>query len=303
MKGIIYLVILLALFSFQESKAQELLQNTLYVFNRQLINPAVVGTNDDLTATLNHREQWVNFDGNPSTSFFTMSGKLPYNLGGGISLFHDKHGVWNHSGALLDLAYKIRLDMDGTMLSFGLKSELSVLNVDYNKLSKQVDPVEEQGVENKFDFNQGVGAIVYNSKYYAGLSVMSLIKSAAESSEFSGLWNKTTFCLMGGYLWDINSAVKFKPSVLFRAVKHMPLAVDVNANFKLFNKLWIGAVYRLNTAIGANAVFNLTPKLKVGYAYDFYTNRLNLINSGAHEIMLSYRFSLNGKGNSNPIYF
>ena len=49
---------------------------TQYMFNETFINPAYVGSKEAMSATLAHRQQWVNFPGRPITTSFAVHGPL-----------------------------------------------------------------------------------------------------------------------------------------------------------------------------------------------------------------------------------
>lgn len=285
-------------------KTQELMQNSFYMYNSQLVNPAVVGTNGDVRALLNHREQWTNFDGNPSSSYVSINSKLPHKLGGGLTLFQEKFGVTKYTGGQADIAYKIRLTADELMLSFGIKTRFSLLDKDFSDLrtESQGDPLKGKVFENEFRFNSGVGAFLYNENFYVGFSALSLI-DYSDKEVNTGALDDTYYCVVGGYLFELNSALKFKPTVFVKSIKHVSPCVDINANFQFFDKVWVGAMYRWDNAVGVNVLCNIGKKLQVGYAYEHSVSELAQIHAGAHEIMLGYVLFKGNSHKHNPIYF
>jgi type IX secretion system PorP/SprF family membrane protein len=93
---------------------------------------------------------------------------------------------------------------------------------------------------------------------------------------------------MGGYVFDLNPNLKFKPAVMFKAVQGAPIQSDITANFLFSEKLTLGAAYRVNAAWSALAAFQITDGLMLGYSYDGDTTKLANYNSGSHEIFLRF---------------
>jgi type IX secretion system PorP/SprF family membrane protein len=95
---------------------------------------------------------------------------------------------------------------------------------------------------------------------------------------------------MAGYIFNINSQWDFKPSILTKAVSGAPVSNDISLQFLYNKKIWLGAMYRIGDAAGVFVDVRLNEQFTVGYGYDFSLNGLSGLNSGTHEIMLSYDF-------------
>lgn len=107
---------------------------------------------------------------------------------------------------------------------------------------------------------------------------------------------------MGGYVWDLNYDLKFKPAFLLKAVAGSPLQADISANFLYQEKFILGAAYRWDAAISAMAGFQITDQILLGYAYDFDTTQLRKYNSGSHELILRFEM-LNHYVDLSPRFF
>src|SRR3954471_23198586 len=95
-KAVIALVLLLAISN--TGKAQYDAMFTQYMFNEVFINPAYTGSKEAMSATLLHRQQWVNFPGRPITTSFSLHGPLEGNkMGVGLSILNEKVGVMNRN--------------------------------------------------------------------------------------------------------------------------------------------------------------------------------------------------------------
>jgi hypothetical protein len=76
------------------SKGQYDAMFTQYMFNEMFINPAYAGSKEAMSATLLHRQQWVNFPGRPVTTTFSLHGPLMQNkMGLGVSVLNEKIGI------------------------------------------------------------------------------------------------------------------------------------------------------------------------------------------------------------------
>ena len=117
--------------------------------------------------------------------------------------------------------------------------------------------------------------------------------------------NNPHLFLIGGYVFNINSALKLKPSTVVKYVNGAPLSFDLSANVLFSDRFELGVSYRYKDAVSALAGFYVTPDFRIGYAYDFNTSELNDFNSGSHEIVLLYTFDILGlsKKYSSPRFY
>ena len=111
------------------------------------------------------------------------------------------------------------------------------------------------------------------------------------------------YYLATGYVFDLNTDLKFKPSFMVKAVSNAPIELDMNANFILRDFLWIGGAYRTGDAIAGMVGFQLSRQLRLGYSYDYTLTKLQRFNSGSHEISLSYDFAFDKRRIQTPRYF
>jgi len=93
-----------------------------------------------------------------------------------------------------------------------------------------------------------------------------------------------------GYLFDVSPKFKFFPSLLLIYSPGDKLLFDINANFRVMDKLWLGASYRNNRSINSMFQFQLNDQVKFAYTYEMDFGKLRTFSSGSHEIMLRYEF-------------
>jgi type IX secretion system PorP/SprF family membrane protein len=298
MKTKIFLILLM--FTAFTGFAQQDAQYTQYMYNTININPAYAGSRGAMSIFAMHRTQWVGLDGAPVTNVASINTPLnDNNLGLGVSFVSDKIGPTNESTISADFSYTIPTS-ENYKLSFGLKATANLFNLDISKLNPEnsypLDP-SMQNIENKFSPNIGAGLYLHSDKAYVGISIPNFIESDRyDDNEIAIFKEKINYYLIGGYVFDINSVLKFKPAVLTKMVLGAPLQVDVSGNFMFNEKFVVGVAYRWSAALSAMVGFQVSDGMYIGYGYDRETTRLRNYNSGSHEIFLRYEiFKNNGK--------
>jgi type IX secretion system PorP/SprF family membrane protein len=270
--------------------AQQDTQFTQYMYNTVNINPAYAGSRGVMSIFGLYRTQWVGLDGAPETSSFSVHTPIDFtDLGVGVSLVNDKIGPTNENTLSGDLSYTIPTSEEFS-LSFGLKVTANLFNLDITKLRQedQGDP-QFQDLNNKFSPNVGAGVYWHSDRAYLGFSVPSFIQTDRYSDEDVSIYkDKITYYFMGGYVFDVDPYIKFKPAILTKVVNGSPLQVDLSANFMFDDKFMAGVAYRWSAAVSAMVGFQVTEGMYIGYAYDKETTKLSNYNSGSHEIFLRY---------------
>lgn len=283
---------MLLLFTAESVFSQQDPQFTNYMYNTTVINPAYAGTRDALSVLALYRTQWVGLDGAPITAVATVHSPMTNsNLGWGLSIINDEIGPSVEQTLSADFSYRITF-ANLSNLSFGFKATANLLNVDYSKLSiyDPTDPDLQNNVDNRFSPNFGAGFYWYSDQYYLGLSVPNFLetKHYDDNTRSSSTKESMHYYLMGGYVFDFNDTVKFKPAFLTKIVSGAPLQVDVTANFLFYDKLTAGAAYRINGSVSALAGFQISDTVFVGYSYDMEATKLANYNSGSHEFFLRF---------------
>lgn len=309
MKGRILILFLFVLAVQQAVIAQQVPITSQYLTNGLIINPAYAGTREALSANLSYRKQWARITGAPQ--FQTLSLHSPINQKEKVSLGlmadYLTYGVTKDVGIYAFYAYNVRVGRG--KLSMGLKGGIDLSNTNYNRLQfpdgNPADPLLTGDMKYTLP-NMGVGFYYYTDKYFAGLSVPSLLTyKRDEADQFKVSPDYTLFktFFTAGTIIRFAESFKVKPSVLVRYSMHEPLEVDLNANFIFADILWVGGSYRLaEKAAVALLDLQVTPQLKIGYSYDYQLGHLNNYTSGTHEVSLRYEFEFQVTATS-PRYF
>ena len=283
----------LGLVGITQTYAQQDPQYTQYMYNHSNINPAYAGSREGLHIFGLYRTQWVGLEGAPKTATLSVNTPLgDSGLGLGVNFVNDHLGVMDDNTLSVDLSYAIDLNYQ-YKLAFGLKGSANLLDVNYSKLHiyNPTDPVAEDDIKNEFSPNIGAGLFLYSEKAYVGLSAPHLLtRSRYDDNEVRTLRQKMHMYLTGGYVFDLNPNLKFKPAAMVKMEQGSPLQMDVSANFMFLDKFTLGAAYRWDAAVSGLVGFQVSDNIFVGYSYDAETSKLARYNSGSHEIFM--RFSL-----------
>ena len=286
------------------SYAQQDAQFTQYMYNTININPAYAGSRGALSIFALHRTQWVGLDGAPVTNAASVNTPLNQsNLGLGVSIINDKIGPTTENTIAADLSYTVPTS-ETFKLSFGIKATANIFNLDVNRLNPVDDDPSLRDFNNKFTPNFGAGVYLHSDKAYVGFSVPNFIESNRyDDNEVAIFKEKINYYLIAGYVFDLNTSVKFKPALLTKIVEGAPLQADISGNFMFNDKFVVGLAYRWSAAISAMVGFQVTDGMYIGYGYDHETTRLNNYNSGSHEIFLRYEIFKNNDKIITPRFF
>ncbi|MFH6942852.1 type IX secretion system membrane protein PorP/SprF [Flavobacterium sp. FlaQc-50] len=280
-------------------------QYSQYMYTTTYFNPAYAGSDNCTNITGSYRSQWVGLDGAPKTASISMNAPMYKKMGVGVSLINDNIGPMQENNLALDLSYG--LDIDNFKLAFGIKTSLNVLNVDFTKLKiyNDLDPVFASNVENQLSPNVGAGVYAYSSRFYVGLSVPQMIMTKRYNEEnYSVVHRKFQTYLIGGYVFDLDYNLKFKPTFMIKNIEGAPLQADVSANFLYAEKFNAGISYRVGSSFSALCGFQITNNLFIGYSYDTEVTKLTNYNSGSHELFVGFKIFKSGSSkNLEPRFF
>jgi type IX secretion system PorP/SprF family membrane protein len=302
----IFLTCLLVLIAHLDMMGQQDPHYTQYMYNMNVINPAYAGSKESISFGALYRKQWVNIEDAPTS--FTFFGHAPAgkNVGIGLSLISDKIGPVTEQNVFGDFSYTLKLN-ETHRLAFGLKAGASFHKVGLREIQSTLpDPSEGIFGEdiNDVSLNLGLGAFYYTDNYYVAFSIPNMMKSA--HLDFNGREygsDVSHYFLTGGYVFDVNYDLKFKPSFMLKSAFNVPSSLDVSANFLYKEKIELGATYRLQDSFGAMVNFAITPELRIGYAYDHIVSDLNITTPSSHEFIILYDLFTPNKVSRSPRFF
>ncbi len=280
-----------------------------YMYNGMVLNPAYAGSTNEFSASVIHRDQWVNIDGAPSFQTFTAHTPLFSNqIGVGLMATRDQVGIHTDYGFYASYAYKIKLASG--YLAMGLQGGFNNRRSDFNQLLiRDLNDNYLTGVASKFNPNFGTGVYYYNKRMYVGGSIPYIVKNrvfdVTLDDKLSNDRAPRYYYLTGGIVLDLTDNIKILPAALIRIQDKLPLGVDLNCNLIFDDVVYAGLSYRSGDSMTLLAQIILNENIRIGYAYDMVTSNLNQYTNGSHEIMLNYRILIKAlsKDPLCPVYY
>ncbi|MGB5819253.1 MAG: type IX secretion system membrane protein PorP/SprF [Saonia sp.] len=297
----IYLSLTLLFLLHSFLNAQQDPQYTQYMYNMSVINPAYT-TNE--RGILNfgslYRSQWQNAVGAPKTLTLFIHTPITEKIETGISFITDDigDGALKENNIYADFAYILKLN-EKSNLSLGLKAGITDFETNFNGFmfpEFQDDPAFNENLNSIFP-NIGVGAFYSRDNFYAGVSAPNLLTSQhlenRDGINRTGSEEIHVF-FTSGYVYEVNSELKIKPSMVTKIVSGSPLTLDASINALFNNKFEGGLSYRLEDSVSAMFNVYVLPSIRIGYAYDYTLSNLGDFNSGSHEIFVLFDLDLLG---------
>ena len=106
--------------------AQQEVQNSFYMFNSSILNPAYAGSRDALSFVVDARSQWTGWKGAPKTNSFIMHTPLMNeSIGVGLNVVNDVIGPTNKTALFGDFAYRLRLNKNNDRLCFEINETIT----------------------------------------------------------------------------------------------------------------------------------------------------------------------------------
>lgn len=304
-KFIKFNIIAIVLLSSYTAISQQLPQFTQYMYNTISINPAYAGSRETLSLVGLHRSQWIGLEGGPTTQTFSIHSPMRNEkVGLGFSFIKDELGFENFTYLYADFSYTIHLNAK-IKLAFGLKGGFTSYSIDQELRDAQPNDPAIFGIQDRWSPNIGAGAFLHTNKWYVGLSAPRILNTDYNGSNNYAALERVSYYLTGGYVFDLNKTVKFKPAFLVKATNGAPISYDLTANFLFNEKFWLGAAYRFNEsagAFGAIADFQVSKQLRIGYAYEYPISDIRPYSNGTHEILLMFEV-FKSKRVKSPRYF
>ena len=265
---------------------------TQFMYNPSSINPGYTGSRLGTTIFMQAREQWVGFEGAPSTSHLNVQHyEDKSNLGLGLDIFTDAVGPFDEKSFSLNASYHLQLS-NNQYIGLGIKATISSVNLDFSSLEiyDPNDPFYELNLQNRINPNIGVGFYYYSPKSYFGLSAPRLFNTFTyeplNTDRFKITFENIHLYAMAGYVFELTNSLRFKPAILTRYIKSQPFSMNYSATFNWREKLSFGAAYSEGVSVSTLSGFQLSNNIFVGYSYDINIGAADF--GGSHEILLRF---------------
>ena len=280
-----------------------------YMFNTLTYNPGIAGTSGMICATALNRQQWVGFEGAPSTTVFNVNAPVsPFKIKSGVGLLVESDNVGFDKDINISGSYSYLLDLGPGTLGIGLS--LGMLNKTLtptweipsgdSHTPASGDPLIPENKESYVAFDAGLGLYFKADKYYAGLSITHINQPEIKYSKGTPYVSRHYYLTAGYVLQLPNPSLELLPSV-FAFSDGKVAQFTITSLIRYNKKVWGGVSYRAGDAMIGIVGFELYNGLRLGYAYDFTMSDMNKNSNGSHEFMVNYCFDL-GLGRSPMKY-
>lgn len=271
--------------------SQQIPLNTQYTYDLYQINPAAAGSMDGMPLSLSVRKLWLGIDGSPSIQSLSGHIKVVDRMGVGAKIYNFNQGPLRNTGFEATYAYHLPLNGGTTKLAFGLTASLFQYNLDKTQLEVQ-DPNDPalQGDTKKMVPDASFGALVYNEKYFAGLTVLQLFQGKINLGTQGIADQKRVrhYLVHWGYNFDVSDDIRLQPSMLLKIIEAGVIQADINARMTYRQMINFGLSYRTGDALSIQLGYQ-NENLLFGYAYDLALSDIRTQTSGSHEIVFIYK--------------
>jgi type IX secretion system PorP/SprF family membrane protein len=278
-------------------KAQQEQMYSHYDYNSLALNPAYAGSKQTLVANSLARMQWMNLPGAPRYYNLGVHSPLVGDFGGGLNLQTGSLGKFQTANPMretqiaLSLAWNKQITKD-LRLAVGLRGGLFNYNINLSQLNRDVDA--DVAFRNN-DLNilapmTGFGIYLYSEKYFVGVSAPRMVFVADNPVNNVDISYATTtqYYAFAGFVQEVNSDWKIKPTTQVKMAQGAPIQVDLNVHAIYKDDYSIGAFYRTGGELGIMAMAQVSPNFTLVYAYDHRLAPVNNYVNGSHEFGVQY---------------
>ena len=305
------LVIILTVIAFAGASAQNDPVSSQYMFNHMLYNPGSAGSSGRICATAMNRQQWVGFEGAPSSTVFHVNAAIrPFNIrsGIGLTIISDQTGFDSDNSLLLTYSYITSIGNGN--LGIGINAGILNKSIDptWNIPSGDIfvppsgDPLIPDGKESHLTYDMSFGLFYSALDYYAGLSVTHLTEPKIKYATATPYVARQYYATAGYTVRLPNPNFELLPSAFVYSDGKL-FQLTLNTTVRYNKKVWGGVSYRAGDALTGLIGIELYNGIRIGYSYDFPMNDIRKSTSGSHEFMVNYCFDLSLGRSSKPVSY
>ena len=260
-------------------------------------NPAAVGKQDKINATVAYNMSLVGFEHNPRTMY--LSGDMPYYAlgayhGVGLQMINDDIGVFSHKK--FSVMYALKQKLAGGVLSIGLQPSMISESLNASKVDTEEsgDPAFGSSDVTGSAFDLSVGLYYKRKNWYAGVSVQHVTAPLIIIGENNELKLSQTYYLTGGCNIRLrNPFLTIQPSLMGR-YDGVGYRADITTRMTYsFEKrvMYAGVGYSPTNSVTVY-LGGMFHGIMLGYSYEIYTSTVP-VGNGSHELYVGYQTDVN----------
>lgn len=258
-------------------------------FVQGINNPAALAVDGEIMFDLIARNQWFGFAGAPTTFAFNGQYELVEDMAVGLSVFHDRVGVYQTTSISGQYAYRL-FRSNGDVVAFGLGLGIDNYLIDYaNTFTIQQGDPEFAASYSRVLFNGSVGAYYYAPSFYVGLSAPELYKPVFTDGK-AGIKLDPHYYLSAGFYLDAGENFTFNPHLQVKATSNAPIAGDLILRNTFRGRFSIVVGYRSENSIIAGFDMLISPMVRAGYSFNYDVAKLSRAKGMSNELYFGMAF-------------
>lgn len=289
-------------------QAQQMTTQALFKHHFNVINPAVVGTQNGTYASFTSRNQWASLDGAPKTKAFSLG--IPHGekrVGLGLSIVNDQFNIEKQTYVAADFSYRLPMGRNSN-LYLGLKAGYNAYRLDFSdqKIFNGDGRVTDVALENYSSILPNIGTGVYfkSNKSFISISVPRLLNTERKKRQ-DGMQVTATdrphLYMSAGTALPISTNFSLHPSALFSAVEGSPSQIILDVGVRFQELIETSIQYSDTFGTGVTALMRFKNGMTFGYAY--LTPNASKVNYASHEFIVKIRLKAENIPAENSIEF
>lgn len=216
--------------------------------------------------------------------------------GMGVNIFDEELGIMGRRGAGLSYAFHFPLS-EKLMFSVGTTAMVENLRLDADQIylgsGADPDPIYQQilnGKTNNTQLNVRAGAVLYNEKFYFGLSYLPVWRLDLQDASWATAASIYKATGQVGVNFKLSETVELKPSVMALLNEGNKVNLDYGLKAYFRNIVWTGLLWRdVGTGV-AQLGFNINKTFTAAYSYEVSTGAWTF-GAGSHELVMGIRLN------------
>ena len=188
-----------------------------YHYDLKIINPSLVGFEENPSFNIIYRDQWSNISGSPKSMLLSYEQGIN-SLGGNVGIIFSsiKAGIHSQNKGSLIFSKEINLSED-SYLNIGSNLIFQSDNVSFDDLDV-LDPNDELIAQSSTNngFNMDVGVSYTKDQFVIGVAIQNMLRNSDD--EFSPSRNIQFYNLYAHYHWDYSTSIALKPYAFYQIV-------------------------------------------------------------------------------------
>ena len=292
-----WISLVLVILLYKTSLAQYPARINQIFLNPFAYNPAYIGDQGYITASLSYRKQWAGIEGAPATSWFTLQVPTDHRLALGINLLDDRYGAVATTSALATLGYGVSFSQT-SYLRFGVSAGVGMHYTDLARIDDPDDPLVNTASHRRTYLDGNAGVYYRHRNLNLGVALPRLFEHPLVSQTQQTEVRLSRFkhvIAQAGYKVELPmSRWYLYPQMLYHINYHIGQAEGL-LSASYHDRVWVSASYRQSSIWAGMVGFRLYQHAKLAYTYELPS--VNLPLGATHELTLHWRFGQKRKIN------